>query len=309
MVEKRKFLYYRLVGIVVFVSFIASCLLTSSGLGIVEGFSAAALAGIRRTTATVTARSMTDTMEGEGTAFGVNVMFHVQPEHRAELMTVLSHHVTQSLLAEETSLQCQLGVDVDDPNILYLHEEFQSRSDHRDAHCQSEHYHATMAFLTTKKPVVRSVTDEYVLCHAGPQHKVSNRAGICLNVELNIPPDCRDEFFTVIAQNKHGSDTNEDGCDQYTWGESVTNPNTFHFHEQYRNAAALAAHTTSPHFHVWEQFAHHTPFTKPVRREFGWIVLLCLLLFLFFVFEYVACRRSKLARGNTVRHEHTTDTT
>jgi len=277
MVEKRKCLYHRVVGIVVSVSSIASCVLTSSGLGIVEGFSAAAPAGIRRTTATTTAtssatataRSMTDTTDGgvgeggEGTAFGVNVMVHVQPEHRAEVMTVLSHHVTQSLVAEETSLQCQLGVDVDDPNILYLHEEFQSRSDHRDAHCQSEHYQATMAFLATTPAVVRSVTDEYVLCHAGPQHKVSNRAGLCLNVELNILPEFRDEFFTVIAQNKHGSDTNEDGCDQYTWGESVTNPNTFHFHEQYRNEAALAAHTTSPHFHVWEQFANHTPFTKP----------------------------------------------
>ena len=41
----------------------------------------------------------------------------------------------------------------------------------------------------------------------------------------------------------------------YTWGESVNEPNTFHFQEQFMGEEGFVAHTQAPHFDVWKQFA------------------------------------------------------
>ena len=55
----------------------------------------------------------------------------------------------------------------------------------------------------------------------------------CLNVNLYIKQERRDEFLKVIKQNAQGSRTNEPKCRLYIYGESTTSPNTFHFQEIY----------------------------------------------------------------------------
>lgn len=205
-------------------------------------------------------------------AFGLNVAFHVKPERRDEFLEVFSNHVTKSLLEEPNSIQFQLGQDMEDPNVFFLHEQFKDISDHRGKHSNSEHYQGVVAFMETS-PLVGQVVDEFNLCHPGPNEKVGNRECVCLNVELNIKPEVREEFLRVIRNNKEGSDA-EPGCLQYSWGENIETPNKFHFHEQYIGEEGVAAHSAAPHFKLWEEFAGKDPFTKPpVVQKFKALVI------------------------------------
>mmetsp|Transcript_9113 Transcript_9113/g.15100 ORF Transcript_9113/g.15100 Transcript_9113/m.15100 type:complete len:256 (-) Transcript_9113:151-918(-) len=92
----------------------------------------------------------------------------------------------------------------------------------------------------------------------------------CLNVVLNIKPERREEFLDVIKTNQQGTLSSEKLCIQYTWGEDVSSPNTFYFHEAYETREGFEAHTSSSHFAVWQKFADSdpTPFTTPPEVVF-----------------------------------------
>ena len=70
----------------------------------------------------------------------------------------------------------------------------------------------------------------------------------------------REEFLAVVRANAEGTAT-EPLAKEYVWGESETEPNTFHFHEKYDGKAGFEAHTQAPHFANWEKFAGSDPFT------------------------------------------------
>lgn len=55
---------------------------------------------------------------------------------------------------------------------------------------------------------------------------------------------------------------------RYDWGESANEPNTFHFHEQYKGRKGFEAHAAAPHFKAWEEFASTGPFTKEPEVNF-----------------------------------------
>ena len=87
----------------------------------------------------------------------------------------------------------------------------------------------------------------------------------CVNVNLYVKPERREEFLKVIAINSAGTLANEPLNISYTWGESTTEKNTFHFQEQFKGKEGFDAHTQSPHFAVWRVFteAEDSPFWKP----------------------------------------------
>ena len=43
----------------------------------------------------------------------------------------------------------------------------------------------------------------------------------------------------------------------YTWGESITAPNVFHFQEQFAAKEGFEYHKTTDHFKVWVNAYHH----------------------------------------------------
>ena len=90
----------------------------------------------------------------------------------------------------------------------------------------------------------------------------------CLNVTLYVRPERREEFIACIEQNQRGTLETEPLARLYEWGESTTEPNTFHFQEQYDGKEGFDAHQTMPHFQVWEQFAATEPFSKPPEIQF-----------------------------------------
>ena len=91
----------------------------------------------------------------------------------------------------------------------------------------------------------------------------------CLNVRIAINPARRTEFIANIKNNALGTRTMEPGNVLYTWGESTTTPNVFHFQEQFLNKEAFIAHTKAPHFAEWEKFAQSpNAFLEPPVVQF-----------------------------------------
>ena len=91
----------------------------------------------------------------------------------------------------------------------------------------------------------------------------------CLNVKISINPARRSEFLANIKNNALGTRTTETGNLKYDWGESTTQPNVFHFQEQFVDKEAFIAHTKAPHFLAWEVFASSAnAFVEPPVVEF-----------------------------------------
>ena len=84
----------------------------------------------------------------------------------------------------------------------------------------------------------------------------------CLNVQLCVKPERRDEFLECIKANRIGTLSNEPLAVTYLFGEDEKTPNTFHFFEQYQGREGFEAHTQTPHFADWEVFAGSDPFTS-----------------------------------------------
>jgi quinol monooxygenase YgiN len=78
-----------------------------------------------------------------------------------------------------------------------------------------------------------------------------------LCVTLYPNPSRRDEFIKVIKNNQKNTldKSIEPDCLHYKFGESTTEPNVFHFYEQYTDKAGFEHHTKQAHFAEWEVYA------------------------------------------------------
>lgn len=94
----------------------------------------------------------------------------------------------------------------------------------------------------------------------------------CVSVNLYVKSEHREEFLRVIRINSAGTRTQEPLNHMYMWGESTTEPNTFHFQEQFLGEEGFVAHTQAPHFQVWAKFADvegdNSPFWRPPEVKF-----------------------------------------
>lgn len=110
----------------------------------------------------------------------------------------------------------------------------------------------------------RSADKDQTKLHASNANPVTVKK-FCVNVNLYVKPERREEFLKVIAINSAGTLANEPLNISYTWGESTTEKNTFHFQEQFKGEEGFLAHTNMPHFATWKVFAdaEDSPFWKP----------------------------------------------
>jgi quinol monooxygenase YgiN len=79
----------------------------------------------------------------------------------------------------------------------------------------------------------------------------------CLNVILYPNPARREEFIACIKNNQQNTldKDKEPKALVYTFGESTSEPNVFHFQEVYEDEDGFKHHTKTPHFAAWEEFA------------------------------------------------------
>ena len=74
-------------------------------------------------------------------------------------------------------------------------------------------------------------------------NRKTRTATFCLNVALYVKEERRDEFLECIKNNEAGTMGTEPGALEYSWGESTSEPNTFFFHEKYKDKEGFEAHT------------------------------------------------------------------
>lgn len=199
----------------------------------------------------------------------LNVQLDIQPDRRDEFLLVIGQDAKGALTTEQGCLQYILGEDVETPNRFYLHEQYRSLEDFQ-IHQSQSYYKEWKAFGATDpwKPGTTPVVQFFQATHQAVDKKHIPTPAYCLNVQLCIQPHVRDDFLAVIQQNQKGSTNDEPACWQYDWGESTTQPNTFYFHEQYRDQAGFQEHTQAPHFEKWQAFAETQPFTSPPVVQF-----------------------------------------
>lgn len=188
--------------------------------------------------------------------FCVNLKCKVKGSRRNDFMEVIKNNQIQTLKDEPDALQFIVGEDAEKANAFYIHKQFKS-AEAFAFHRNTPHGANWQKFKASDPFEEDPIANFYDGTH--PASEVPIRDAYCLNVQLCISPEYRDEFLKVIANNARASNEEEKLCLQYVWGEDCSEANTFHFHEQYTGGEegkeGFLAHTKTEHFGLWEQFA------------------------------------------------------
>lgn len=188
-----------------------------------------------------------------------NVQVDVKPDRVDEFLALIQNVRDRTMATESGALQYVIGRDVNNPNVIHLHEQYKTLDDSAH-HENTEHYQELMAFAATDPLSTPLVLEKYSCAHAPVV--IPSRPAFCLNVESCIKPEFRDEFLTLMKSHQAKSQA-EPACLQFDWGESIDTPNSFYIHEQYKDKSGFDAHESSPHFAKFGEFNAKDPYSKP----------------------------------------------
>ena len=198
--------------------------------------------------------------------FCVNVKCIVKPERRDEFIAVIQNN--QRLTLQESScLQYIVGEDIKELSTFYLHEQFVS-SEAFDFHKQTPHNAEWQKFKQSNPFSTPPTKDFFEGKHSAIKQPPPIDTAYCLNVQLSVNPEYRNNFLRVIENNSRGSNQDESLCLQYVWGEDNETMHIFHFHEEFTGKEGgregFEEHVASPHFLEWEKFAaNRDAFSEP----------------------------------------------
>jgi quinol monooxygenase YgiN len=198
---------------------------------------------------------------------GVNVRIHSKPQAREKCIQLLDADAVGSR-EEPNCLQFVFGQDTDTENVFHIHEQYKTMADF-ERHQQNEYFKAVVDFVSSSDNIEdNGFHIDVFSCYNEDNAVIPPRDAYCLNVALYIKPEHQEEFFNVIDNNMKGTRSTEPLGLQYDWGEHLEEPNSFHFHEEYKGGdegkEGFNAHAKAPHFGVWEKFvSDRDPFTKP----------------------------------------------
>ena len=229
---------------------------------------------------TSTELRMTPSSIDESKPFALNVKKIIRPEKRDEWLKQIKDDQICSRRDEEGCLQFSLSEDTDSPNTFFLHEQYVNQAAFL-AHTQTSHFKHYDNYCTKENPFAEDPEIFFFQpLDEGPKWSKVKReipkTAFCVTVNLYPKEEVRDEFLRIIGNNKKGTDETEPLALQYTYGESTSMPNVFHFHEQYAGGdggkAGFDAHASSSHFQEWESFAATNPFAKEPEVFFSRII-------------------------------------
>ena len=141
----------------------------------------------------------------------LNVKVSVKPERRQDFLAVIQKDAEQTLLTEPGALQFTVGEDVEKENVFYFHEQYKTMEDVA-FHKSTSHFLEWTEFQKTdpfSEPLVvdifqcndrgNKIGDESTEETATTAPIVPTKQPVfCLNVQLCIQPQVRDEFLQVI---------------------------------------------------------------------------------------------------------------
>lgn len=199
----------------------------------------------------------------------LNVKIAVKPEHRDRMLQHLIYEAKETR-QEPGGLQFMVGQDVDDPNVLYLHEQYHNRSAW-DNHNDTPHFKAFGHLLEElDDPLTEPVAIQAYQCSHTPQSIDNSQLenAYCLNVESCIKPELMDDYVALMQSHQANSQA-EDLCLQFDWGISLDDPYTIYIHEEYANKEGFEAHAASKHFaRLLAYNQDNEPYSKPQVVQF-----------------------------------------
>jgi len=89
----------------------------------------------------------------------------------------------------------------------------------------------------------------------------------CLNAKFTVLPERKDEFLSIIQNDKKMTLDTEPLALQFVVGEDTERPGTFHLHEQYIGERGFQQHIETKHFAEWNKFCESKPFTEDGEPE------------------------------------------
>lgn len=190
----------------------------------------------------------------------LNVRFQLEDGQRNAFLDAIKEDQEHTLSDEANALQFVVGQDVDNPNIIYLHEQYVSQSD-LDHHNETPHFKKFIQFVQSNG-ISDPVLDRFNCLHK-PSGKISLRPAFCLNVESCVKPEVRDKFTALMKRHQQLS-LAEPGCLQFDWGVDAEDPNTFYIHEEYQSKKDYDDHEMTFHFDTFMKFnSAKQPYSKP----------------------------------------------
>jgi len=240
--------------------------------------------------------------------FALNVKLSVRPEKKEAWLKQIKDDKKCTQENEEGNLQFSISEDIKTSNTFYLHEQYVDRSAFYE-HLRSPHFERYEEFCRIEKPFMnnkngsnnggepeifqfsplaeksdwfnkrkreRDYADALRDTKTEPSTAIATTTAFCVTVNLYPKSELRKEFLKVIENNKKGTDNKglEPLALQYTFGESSTESNVFHFYERYRGTKdndkeGFEAHAASLHFADWNSFVGTDPFVKPPEVYFS----------------------------------------
>jgi quinol monooxygenase YgiN len=126
----------------------------------------------------------------------LNVKLSVKPGRREDFLKEIQNDAKQTMATEPGAVQFVLGEDRETTNVFYLHEQYTTSED-LDIHQKTPHFIEWTKFKETDPFTEPPVVDLYYGIHEA--EKAPMRPAFCLNVELCIKPEVREEFLKVRA--------------------------------------------------------------------------------------------------------------
>eukprot|EP00567_Pseudictyota_dubia_P005186 CAMPEP_0197457168 /NCGR_PEP_ID=MMETSP1175-20131217/45295_1 /TAXON_ID=1003142 /ORGANISM="Triceratium dubium, Strain CCMP147" /LENGTH=212 /DNA_ID=CAMNT_0042991441 /DNA_START=116 /DNA_END=754 /DNA_ORIENTATION=+ len=83
-----------------------------------------------------------------------------------------------------------------------------------------------------------------------------------VNAKFSILPERREEFIKIIKEDQKQTLATESGARRFVVGEDAKESNTFYLHEEYISEEAFEAHSKTPHYPAWDNFAKSNPWAK-----------------------------------------------
>lgn len=231
-------------------------------------------------------------MSNNGIIIAVNIIFLVCLDQRDAFLSAIHGQVEHlRALALQSSgaslIQAVLGDDLEEPTTFHCHLKFRCSSLEQARGALKEHpiflkppwdgwedFEASQPFEKDPIVVVWALSESSSDDMPNPKNNVPNhQPTFCLNANLYIRPERREEFLRVIESARSQS-IREPLCAEYNFGESIETSNTFHVHQEYigddGGKEGFELHADTPHYQRWKDFSNHQePFTEePVGYPF-----------------------------------------
>merc|ERR1712157_696243 len=138
------------------------------------------------------------------------------------------------------------------------------------AHTKSEHFALWEKFVATDPFVEPPTVGKFMELDAQETVKCAAEPGsrFCVNVRFTAKPDRREEMREMLQKNLTETLATEPLALAHAFGQSESDENTFHVHEEWEGRQGFELHISTPHVKKWFEFVATGPMAEEQKVAF-----------------------------------------